>query len=143
MSSRPSAINPPRSRNRFATGRSTPFTGARPPRKGNGFNITKTMFFGKKAVPPKLTAAQKALRAGRKARKTNLAVRQKKGFSTFSGGRSIFGEPGDLAGAPKSSARSVAAKARAPLKGSPAAMAIGARLRAAKANKGNVGSFFA
>ena len=139
MSSRPSATNRPR--NRFARGRSTPFSGARPPSRGNGFGISKTQFFGKsKPVDPRsLTPAAKAQRAMRKAGRTNLATRQKGGFSSFSGGKSIFFEPP----AGKSSARSAAAKARAPVKGSAAAMAVGARLRAAKVAKGKVISMFA
>lgn len=88
------------------------------------FNVGgRSIFYERpsRAMPP----AQKALRAARRSR------RKAAGFSgTFVGGRSIFAE-----GKKKSAARSAAAKARAPAKGSPEAMAMMARLRKIKAQK--------
>lgn len=74
--------------------------------------------------------ARKALRAARRSRRTATA-RNMRNISLNVGGKSLFSE----GKRPKSAARSAAAKARAPPKGSPAAMNMMARLRAIKAHK--------
>ena len=87
--------------------------------------------FMKKAMKPKrpsraMDPARKALRAARRARRTAAG----KSVSLNVGGKSIFSEK-----KPKSAARSAAAKARAPAKGSKEAIRMMARLRAIKAHK--------
>lgn len=89
-------------------------------------------FLTKSKAKPKrrsraMDPARKALRAARRARRAAAG----RNVSLNVGGRSIFAEPKKA----KSAARSAAAKARAPAKGSPAAMAMMARLRAIKAHK--------
>lgn len=97
--------------------------------KGAGYGGT---FSGGKSIFHEPRAKTKA-KAKAKAKAKRRAASSAGYGGTFSGGKSIFHEPRMA----KSSARSAAAKARAPAKGSPEAMAIGARLRAAKAAKRN------
>ena len=119
MSARPQAAAKPRNRVRAANPFQNPFQA--------GGGATVRMGMGPKRRSRAMDPARKALRAARRARRNAAG----KAVSLNVGGASIFSEGKK----PKSAARSAAAKARAPAKGSAAAMNMMARLRAIKAHK--------